>query len=405
MTSAVASRFRAEGATDVGRVRTNNEDWWAKGTVHTAAGTYHLWVVADGMGGGAKGEVASQLAVERLVSFVAEGGWADPATALRDGFQLANAAVFDRGTGGGEAPRSIMGTTLVAALVAENSGQFWVANVGDSRAYLLGAGGLRQLTQDHSLVAERVRMGELTPEDARTADDRNVITRAIGLEPFVTADVFELGVLGPGERVLLCSDGVHGMLTDEQIAAGLATPPLETAVGRLIEEANAAGGHDNATALVGGCAGELGVPWDVTVVEVRAPQPQTVTTRRQIVAGALACAAIVAVAFVAWLSGTGDGESSTTPVGRSPRPSIAAVETVVATATLAISPASSVISQQTATGGRTYKVQTGDTCLAIAKRKRIAVESLQDLNPGVCGETLQQDTVLQLPRGNADGGP
>ena len=238
MTSAVAYRFEAEGATDVGKVRKNNEDWWAKGVVKNAErAVHHLWIVADGMGGGAKGEVASQLAVETLVNHLAASTWRDEATALRDGFQRANSAVFERGTGGGEAPRSIMGTTLVAALLAEDTGKLWIANSGDSRAYLLGANGLVQISEDHSLVAERVRQGDLTPEEARTADERNIVTRAVGLEEHSVADVFEVGILARGERVLLCSDGVHGMIDDAQMAPALGAGTIAAAAKRLVDEA------------------------------------------------------------------------------------------------------------------------------------------------------------------------
>ncbi|MGH2632942.1 MAG: protein phosphatase 2C domain-containing protein, partial [Tepidiformaceae bacterium] len=211
--------FKAVGRSDVGRVRTNNEDGAVITIVEREDGNYDAWLVADGMGGLAQGEVASGLALETAVKYLREvQSWDDPGGVLHAAFLAANAAVFERGTSSGELTQSGMGTTLVAVLAEEASGRYWVGNVGDSRAYLLSPMGVRQITHDHSLVADRVRLGELTEEEARTARHRNVITRAIGVERLVEPEIMGPAQFHESESVLLCSDGLHGMVTDDEIA-------------------------------------------------------------------------------------------------------------------------------------------------------------------------------------------
>ena len=152
-----------------------------------------------------------------------------------------------------------MGTTLVAVLVEESTARYWVGNVGDSRVYLLGGSGLSQLTHDHSLVADRVRLGEITEEEARTARHRNVITRAIGVEARVEPEVLGPLQFRDGDRLLLCSDGLHGMVTDDEIATFARSTEVESLPDQLIDAANAAGGRDNVTVVVGTALGVLPV--------------------------------------------------------------------------------------------------------------------------------------------------
>jgi protein phosphatase len=223
-------KLRVGVATDIGRVREKNEDSYLV--------EEPLFAVADGMGGHKGGDVASQLALETI-----EGEpTADLAKRLRD----ANAAVFERS----QSDRSVtgMGTTVTAVVVEGTSALF--AHVGDSRAYLLRAGDLRQLTDDHTLVARMVKSGEITEAEAEVHPHRSVLTRALGTEPDVIVDEFDVA-LTDGDRLLLCSDGLTGMVTEEQIVAILsAAPDPQDASNRLVRAANRAGGVDNITVVV-----------------------------------------------------------------------------------------------------------------------------------------------------------
>jgi protein phosphatase len=239
---------RFAGLSDCGRVRANNEDTIA---FEPALG---LAVLADGMGGYQAGEVASAIAVQevraRLGSALADDAAAGSLEqAVRAAVDGANEAIYataqrDPGCHG-------MGTTLVLALFAD--GAVMIAHIGDSRAYRLRDGCLQALTRDHSLVQEQVDAGLLRPEQARQLRYRNVLTHALGVE---THPRFELvrHPLQPGDRYLLCSDGLHDMLSDAQIAAELrrAAGP-EAAARTLLDAANQAGGLDNISIIVADC--------------------------------------------------------------------------------------------------------------------------------------------------------
>lgn len=238
------------GRSDVGRLRDSNEDAWFVGR--------RVLVVADGLGGHAAGEVASQLAVEQLAALDerADSSWADAVdsarAALRDAVVAGNRAI--REAAAADPARAGMGTTVTAAVVVD--AQLCLAHVGDSRAYLLREGTLRQLTEDHSHVAELIRAGQITPAQARTHPYRAVITRALGLEDDVAVDTPAPVALAPGDVVLLCSDGLTEPLTDEEIAEVLAgADDPDRACGALVDAANAAGGPDNVTVVVAAVAG------------------------------------------------------------------------------------------------------------------------------------------------------
>ncbi len=245
-------RISFAGATDRGRKRANNED------AYLAADDFRLFAVADGVGGHEGGEVASGIAVETLREVVpamlASGDRTPPAesgqgadrepAALRYAVSLANSRILD--TASRRPGLAGMGTTLTALLLAGSRAV--LVHIGDSRAYLLRSGRLRQLTDDHSLVAEQVKAGLLTPGQARTSSHRNVITRALGIGPEAAPDVLS-AALQPGDRLLLCSDGLTEMVADREIARLLAKHPPEQAVRKLIDAANAAGGADNITAV------------------------------------------------------------------------------------------------------------------------------------------------------------
>lgn len=223
------------GKSDVGLVRSGNEDSYLLNPP--------LFAVADGLGGHSAGEVASRVAVETL-------GVMAPSRldvkALARAIRQANTDVIRAAeTGQG---RSGMGTTITAAMV--DGPNIIVAHVGDSRAYLLHLGHLQQITDDHSLVADMVRNGQLTEDEARYHPNRSVITRALGSDPNLIVDTFEVEAT-PGDRLLLCSDGLTTMLTDPEIEQILATSPSPSnAVDRLVARANDEGGHDNITAVV-----------------------------------------------------------------------------------------------------------------------------------------------------------
>jgi protein phosphatase len=220
-------------ATDIGRVRERNEDSYLVEPP--------LYAVADGMGGARGGAVASSLALD-TVEELFRGGKASLAEMIRS----ANRAVFERSIS--DRKVSGMGTTLTATTVDEHGAH--LGHVGDSRAYLLRAGALRQLTDDHTLVNRMVKAGEITPQEAGTHPHRNVLTRSIGTEPEVVVDENDVPLID-GDRLLLCSDGLTGMVTEPQIQAILeTTPDPQEASDRLIKAANRAGGIDNITVVV-----------------------------------------------------------------------------------------------------------------------------------------------------------
>lgn len=233
-------QLRHAANTDNGRARDHNEDSFAidVSPEHAEAGA--LFVVCDGMGGFASGEVASELAVETIQTRFYAADASDPQAALRHAFQDANERVYREG-------RGKMGTTGVAALF--RNGVVMLANVGDSRAYVLRAGQIRQLTQDHSFVQEQVAAGILTAAQARESTYRNIITRALGHREAVEVDIFHFP-LRPEDRILLCSDGLSGMVEPDELVEIAGSGPLEQSVDALIDLANERGGPDNITAVL-----------------------------------------------------------------------------------------------------------------------------------------------------------
>lgn len=228
------------GATDTGRKRDHNEDAFA-----IAAGL-GIAVVADGMGGHAGGEVASELAVGTALTILGQTAGLPARDRLETAVQAANANIRDKAA---TSPRyRDMGTTLVAVLVEGQA--LAVAHVGDSRLYRLRRGQLAALTRDHSLQQEFIDKGLYTPEEARAKVARNLLSRALGLADEVAVDIATHAVQA-GDRYLLCSDGLHEMLGDAEIAALLGRPgKLPEVCNSLIELANAHGGNDNITVVV-----------------------------------------------------------------------------------------------------------------------------------------------------------
>lgn len=232
-------RIVTAARTDRGRLRDENQDCCAEFEAEDGS---RLLVVADGMGGHAAGALASRMAIEAIGEVFAGDRASSPEELLRRAFAAANARVLKRGACEPEG----MGTTAVAALLRSDGA--WVAHVGDSRAYHWRGGALKQLTEDHSWVLQEVGQGRMTAEQAKAHPRRSALLRTIGLDPEVPVDVARVG-LAPGDRVLLCSDGLWGELDEAILADALAAEPAAS-VRRLVALANRAGGHDNVTAAV-----------------------------------------------------------------------------------------------------------------------------------------------------------
>ena len=242
----------AGAKTDKGQ-RPNNEDQFAVvDTRRRGMRADGVFIIADGMGGRSFGEQAAAAAVETVEESLAEmldsrdGGEIVMADVLASALRKANARVYELASADEE--RKGMGTTCVAAVIEGE--RLYVAHAGDSRAYLLREGALRQLTADHSYVAEQVRAGAITEEGARKSRFRNIITRAVGIEPTLEAEVVDADVR-PGDTLLLCTDGLSNVVEEEEIARTLAqSSSPQNAADRLVGMANKNGGKDNITAVV-----------------------------------------------------------------------------------------------------------------------------------------------------------
>jgi PPM family protein phosphatase len=246
--------IQAGAHTDLGRVRKNNEDCYA------IDASLQLYVLSDGMGGQAHGEVASKLAVQTVLTHCrqAENSRATPifgesgpdvserTNRLASAIHLANRKVFE--TAASNPEQQGMGATIVAAWV--DGQRLSIAHVGDSRVYLLRGGTMDQLTADHSLVAEKVRVGILTPQEADASEMQSVLTRAVGTTSSVEVDTDEQ-VLLVDDFLLLCSDGLTRMVTDPEIASTLLTSAsAQESAERLVDLANENGGVDNVSVVV-----------------------------------------------------------------------------------------------------------------------------------------------------------
>ncbi len=207
-----------------------------------------LFAVADGMGGHAAGEVASEIAVNVLAELAPEH---PDGAALQTAVEEANREIIRASRDG--RGREGMGTTMTACMLEGE--RLLIAQVGDSRAYLLHQGKLQQLTRDHSLMADMIEAGQLTPEEARNHPQRSVITRALGSDPNTRPDIYEINV-DAGDRLLVCSDGLSSMVRNETIEATLRrVRDPQRCASQLVNEAIAAGGHDNVTVIVSNVEG------------------------------------------------------------------------------------------------------------------------------------------------------
>ncbi len=243
------------GATDVGREREGNEDaifpqsdgggfeYRLKDETLKTKG--QLLIVADGVGGAQAGRASSRWTIERAVERYYELPPGNPAAALQEAVTYANASLYQylEQTNVRDA-----GCTITAAVIHEN--QLYVANVGDSRAYLIRNNEIHLLTRDHTLTQQKLDQGVITAEQAATDPDKSVLTRSMGAAPTVQVDVFQAVPLQSGDLVLLCSDGLYDMLTDQAIAGLALSAPPQKAVPKLIERANKNGGFDNISVIL-----------------------------------------------------------------------------------------------------------------------------------------------------------
>jgi protein phosphatase len=246
-------RLRSFGASDRGRRRPHNED------AFHCDDAYGLYIVADGVGGHAKGEVASQEAIDQIGGYVRQGRRAiamfrsrpsddareEVRRLLESAVQSACYMVF--GLSELDPAQRGMSTTISALLLVENLGV--VAQVGDSRVYRVREGRAHQLTEDHTLVNHKLKRGLITEAEARTMKNKNVITRAVGHKDFVEVDTHEIDVLA-GDRYLLCSDGLHGYLQPGDVEQHVTAAPAQELPARFVALANERGGRDNITAVI-----------------------------------------------------------------------------------------------------------------------------------------------------------
>ena len=247
-------RIVSGGVTDLGRVRTNNEDCFR------IVESLSLYVLSDGMGGEAHGEVASEMAVDTIVKYCvgpqpdaalaaigsSEPAWSDKTKRLTQAVHLANRTIYDSAEAHPE--QHGMGATLTAAWI--DGSRLSIAHVGDSRCYLLRNGALQQLTSDHSLVAEQVRRGILTAAEAEESEMQSVLLRALGALPEIEVDTDEHALFAR-DILMLCCDGLTRMVTEPEIAGTLQaeTDPTRAAE-KLVQLANERGGVDNITVIV-----------------------------------------------------------------------------------------------------------------------------------------------------------
>ena len=231
--------------TDVGVKRKVNQD-----TIYasdTRVGKLpNLYIVADGMGGELAGDYASAKCVEIIINSITNSNELETVRILEQAIQTANNRIFTESHK--DSSKTGMGTTLVLATVFD--GHLYVANVGDSRLYVANGAMLKQVTKDHSVVAELVRTGELDKDDAKYDKRKNMITRAIGAEETITPDYFDVEISG-NEHILLCSDGLTNMVEDQEIYEILTSEEtIENRANKLVERANANGGKDNVSVII-----------------------------------------------------------------------------------------------------------------------------------------------------------
>lgn len=236
--------MKAFAKTDVGKKRKINQDF-IYSSLLPVGNLPNLFIVADGMGGHKAGDLASRLAVETLVEEIQLNAEHDLVEVVTEAISAANQILFQKAKESENLKG--MGTTLVISVIKDS--YIYTANVGDSRLYLIG-GEMTQITEDHSLVEEMVRIGEIKKEEARKHPDRNIITRAIGVNAKVEPDVFHTPI-AEGDLILMCTDGLTNMIEDDEIKAILKSGrDLPEKVEMLVHQANENGGTDNISVIL-----------------------------------------------------------------------------------------------------------------------------------------------------------
>ncbi|SFB04367.1 protein phosphatase [Acetitomaculum ruminis DSM 5522] len=230
--------------TDIGKVRKTNQDK-VFATDKPIGNLCNLFIVADGMGGHKAGDIASGLAVEQIIKSVGIDESNNPHNIFTNAIKMANSEIVKKSAE--DTNYNGMGTTIVLASIKK--GRLSVANVGDSRLYIINKS-IKQITEDHSLVEEMVKMGEIDKNEARKHPDKNIITRAVGAAKRVLVDYFEID-LEEGDRILMCSDGLTNMVDDEEINHIInSSGEVDEVVDRLIDSANLKGGKDNISVIL-----------------------------------------------------------------------------------------------------------------------------------------------------------
>ncbi len=284
---------RVGAATDTGPVREQNEDavLISEPDPKMLETNGLLLAVADGMGGYQRGEVASRIAVETLKEVYYESpiGENEIPDRLKRAFRTANERIFEDGSAEGQ--QNMMGTTLVAAVVKNND--LTLANVGDSRGYLIRANQANQITQDHSLVAEQVAAGAMTADEARESQHRNIITRALGHRNRVDVDIFEMRLLSD-DRLVLTSDGMHDYVTDDDLARIPLAKSADEAARELITMAIENQTNDNVSVLVASFT-ESGVEAEEAMVDDEADERSSLLVPVLVLIGLMIFIAIVVV--------------------------------------------------------------------------------------------------------------
>ena len=230
--------------TNAGVVREMNQDYYFSSD--TAVGNLpNLFIIADGMGGHKAGDYASRYTIERVVASVSRNTGEEPIAIMKEAINKANELLVAESRE--DESKSGMGTTLVIGTIIGN--KLFVANIGDSRLYVVGQN-MRQITRDHSLVDEMVRLGEINADEARVHPDKNIITRAVGTSDHVEADFFEVEITAD-DTILLCTDGLTNMVRDDEILDIIKKyDNAQAATMQLVKEANANGGRDNITVMI-----------------------------------------------------------------------------------------------------------------------------------------------------------
>lgn len=236
--------MKSFGMTDIGRKRKVNQDYLFFSD--EPIGCFpNLYIVADGMGGHKAGDYASRYTIERVVASVSRNTGEEPIAIMKEAINKANELLVAESRE--DESKSGMGTTLVIGTIIGN--KLFVANIGDSRLYVVGQN-MRQITRDHSLVDEMVRLGEINADEARVHPDKNIITRAVGTSDHVEADFFEVEITAD-DTILLCTDGLTNMVRDDEILDIIKKyDNAQAATMQLVKEANANGGRDNITVMI-----------------------------------------------------------------------------------------------------------------------------------------------------------